>query len=86
MRGTIPAPELPPSPRSALVIATATYADQDLSQLRAPVHLSCHGLLDARDRLCFAATGTDKAVLSATAVESTWLAERLEECRSDPAI
>jgi DNA-binding beta-propeller fold protein YncE len=132
LRGTIPAPELPSGPRSALIIATATYSDQALSQLRAPaqdaaalagvlgdaaiggfavtqvvdqdeptirrtaarfldgrgtgelvlVYLSCHGLLDARGRLFFAATDTDKGLLSATAVEATWLTERLEECRA----
>ncbi|MEV0568379.1 ATP-binding protein [Dactylosporangium sp. NPDC050588] len=38
MRGRTPAPELPPGPRFALVIATATYADPALSQLRAPAH------------------------------------------------
>ncbi|MFF5232697.1 ATP-binding protein [Dactylosporangium sp. NPDC000521] len=38
MRGRAPAPELPPGPRFALVIATATYADPALSQLRAPAH------------------------------------------------
>ncbi len=132
MRNSIPAPDLPPGPRSALIIATAAYADQELAQLRAPaqdaaalarvlgdpaiggfavtqvvdkderdirravarfldgrgtgelvlVYLSCHGLLDARGRLFFAATDTDKGLLSATAVESTWLTERLEECRA----
>ena len=32
----LPAPDLPPGPRSALVIATTTYDDPDLRQLRAP--------------------------------------------------
>jgi len=36
LSGRVPAPELPPGPRSALVIATNTYADETLSQLRAP--------------------------------------------------
>jgi WD40 repeat protein len=33
----VAAPDLPPGPRSALIIATATYADSRLSQLRSPV-------------------------------------------------
>lgn len=33
----VPAPSLPPGPRSALVIATNTYADSRLRQLRSPV-------------------------------------------------
>jgi hypothetical protein len=132
LRGTIPAPDLPPGPRSALIIATAAYADDGLRQLRSPaqdaaalagvlgdpaiggfaitslidqdeptitrtaarflhgrgtgelvlIYLSCHGLLDARGRLFFAATDTDKDLLSATAIESTWLTDRLEECRA----
>lgn len=34
--GTAPAPDLPSGPRLALIIATATYHDQGLRQLRAP--------------------------------------------------
>ena len=99
------APDLPPGPRAALVIATTRYADPQLGQLRAPtrdaaeleavlsdasvggfavtmvvdqeeakvrrdvarflsgrdtdelvvVYLSCHGVLDARGHLYFAA-------------------------------
>jgi len=117
---TRPAPELPPGPRLALVVATAAYADASLRQLRAPardaadlaevladpavggftvttvadaagqelrlavgdfldgrgsgdlvlVYLSCHGLVDARRRLYFAAADTRKSRLAATAVES----------------
>jgi hypothetical protein len=33
---TRPAPELPPEPRLALVVATTTYSDRSLRQLRAP--------------------------------------------------
>jgi WD40 repeat protein len=33
----VPAPDLPPGSRSALVIATSTYADSQLGQLRSPV-------------------------------------------------
>jgi uncharacterized caspase-like protein len=32
--------------------------------------------------LKFAAADTDKGLLAATAVESSWLVERLEECRA----
>lgn len=46
------------------------------------VYLSCHGVLDARGRLYFAATDTEKAHLASTAVESAWLLDRLEECRA----
>ncbi|WP_242882108.1 caspase, EACC1-associated type [Actinomadura litoris] len=126
-----PAPE-PPGPRLALVVATSTYADPALTQLRAPaqdaaavadvladpriggftlttvldrseaeirraintfltgrhrddlvvIYLSCHGLQDKRGRLYFAATDTIKTELAATAVESAWLLDRLEECRA----
>lgn len=129
---TRPAPDLPPGPRAALVIATSAYADPELSQLRAPVrdadelvqvladpdvaaftvtplinqpeprirraigafladrgtddlvlvYLSCHGLLDKRGRLYFAATDTAKTQLGATALESAWLLDQLDECRA----
>src|SRR5262249_14696749 len=46
------------------------------------LYLSCHGVLDARGRLYFAATDTVKTQLSATGVESVWLLDRLEECRA----
>ena len=36
--GTVPAPELPPGPRLALVIATSAYDDPGLRQLLAPAH------------------------------------------------
>ena len=108
--GTRLAPDLPPGPRAALVIATTSYQDPELSQLRAPaddaqdlaevladpgiggftvtpvidaderqvrraidvflsgrgigdvvlVYLSCHGVLDRRNRLYFAAADTVK--------------------------
>jgi hypothetical protein len=47
------------------------------------VYMSCHGLLDRQDRLYFAATDTRKDRLAATAVEASWLWDRLEECRSN---
>jgi hypothetical protein len=126
-----PAPDLPPGPRAALVVATTSYADPVLRKLRSPatdatelaavladpaiggfevttvldptaqqlriavhdfldargpeqlvvVYLSCHGLTDLRRRLYFAATDTYKARLAATGVESSWLLDRLNECR-----
>ena len=46
------------------------------------VYLSCHGLLDARRRLYFAATDTRKDRLAATGVESAWVMDQLEHCRA----
>ncbi|WP_067477175.1 caspase, EACC1-associated type [Nocardia amamiensis] len=46
------------------------------------VYLSCHGVLDRRGNLYFAATDTDKQQLSSTALESSWLLNRLDECRA----
>ena len=46
------------------------------------VYLSCHGLLDARRRLYFAATDTRKDRLGATGVESAWVLDQLEHCRA----
>lgn len=130
--GTRRAPDLPPGPRAALVIATASYQDSALSQLRATaddaqaltdvlgdpsiggfvvtpvidaderrarrmidlflsgrdpgdvvlVYLSCHGVLDRRNRLYFAAADTVKDHLSATGIPAAWLLEQLEECRA----
>ena len=121
-----------PGPRLALVVATNTYTDPGLRQLRAPaqdaedlthvladpgiagftvttvidkpsyqvrlaiedflasrgtgdlllVYLSCHGLLDARRRLYFAATDTRKDRLGSTGVEAAWLMDQLEHCRA----
>src|SRR5580704_832773 len=130
--GTVLAADLPPSPRAALVIATASYQDTKLSQLRAAaddaralaavlgdpdiggftvtpvmdgderqvrrsvvtflsgrgvgdvvlVYLSCHGVLDRRNRLYFAAADTVKDALSGTGIPAEWLKEQLEECRA----
>ena len=121
-----------PGPRLALVVATNTYTDPGLRQLRAPardaedlsqvladsgiggfavttvidqsalevrlaiedfldgrgtgdlllVYLSCHGLLDARRRLYFAATDTRKDRLGSTGVEAGWVLDQLEHCRA----
>jgi len=46
------------------------------------VYLSCHGLLDARRRLFFAATDTRKDRLGSTGVESAWVLDQLEHCRA----
>ena len=48
----------------------------------AVVYLSCHGVLDRRNRLYFAAADTFKTRLSATGISSAWLLEQLEECRA----
>ena len=127
-----PAADPLPGPRLALVVATNTYTDPGLRQLRAPardaddltqvladpgiggfavttvidqpahqvrlaieeflngrgtgdlllVYLSCHGLLDARRRLYFAATDTRKDRLGSTGVESAWVLDQLEHCRA----
>src|SRR5215472_1781601 len=130
--GTRLAPDLPPGPRAALVIATTSYQDPELRQLRAPAHdaqdlaevladpgiggftvtrvidanegqarralgvflagrgvgdvvvvyLSCHGVLDRRNRLYFAAADTVKTQLSSTGIPAAWLLDQLEECRA----
>lgn len=46
------------------------------------VYLSCHGLVDLRRRLYFAATDTRKDRLASTGVEAQWLLEQLEDCRA----
>ena len=46
------------------------------------VYLSCHGLLDARRRLYFAATDTRKDRLGSTGVESAWVLDQLDHCRA----
>lgn len=46
------------------------------------VYLSCHGLVDARRRLYFAARDTLKGRLASSGVESHWLLEQLEDCRA----
>ncbi len=45
------------------------------------MYLSCHGVLDDRGRLYYAAVDTDRALLSATAVSAAWLNEQFEDCR-----
>ena len=46
------------------------------------VYLSCHGLLDVRRRLYFAAIDTRKDRLGSTGVESAWVLDQLEHCRA----
>ena len=46
------------------------------------LYLSCHGVLDPRGRLHFAATDSEKKHLVTTALASTLLLDLLEECRA----
>jgi len=46
------------------------------------VYLSCHGLVDLRRRLYFAARDTQKNRLAASGVEARWLLDQLEDCRA----
>lgn len=46
------------------------------------VYLSCHGLVDVRRRLYFAARDTLKSRLASSGVEAHWLLEQLEDCRA----
>ena len=46
------------------------------------VYLSCHGLVDARRRLYFAARDTIKHRLASSGIESHWLLDQLEDCRA----
>lgn len=46
------------------------------------VYLSCHGLVDGRRRLYFAARDTLKSRLASSGVEAHWLLEQLEDCRA----
>src|SRR5829696_3758272 len=129
---TAPSPPLRDERRLALVLATETYGDPSLRQLRAPardikdltdvladpeiggfavtsvidkaaheirlaieeflddrrpddlllLYLSCHGLVDPRRRLFFAASDTLKNRLAATGVEAQWLLDQLDDCRA----
>jgi Caspase domain len=46
------------------------------------VYLSCHGLVDLRRRLYFAARDTLKNRLASSGVEAHWLLDQLEDCRA----
>lgn len=50
------------------------------------VYLSCHGVLDSRNRLYYTATDTERDALSVTAVSAAWLNDQLEECRAKQQI
>lgn len=56
-------------------------ADRRLDDL-VLVYLSCHGLVDVRRRLYFAARDTLKHRLASSGVEAHWLLEQLEDCRA----
>ncbi len=56
-------------------------ADRSTSDLLL-VYLSCHGLVDLRRRLYFAARDTVKNRLAASGVEAHWLLDQLEDCRA----
>ena len=77
--------------------AVTTVIDQSAHQIRLAVedflagrgtgdlmlvYLSCHGLLDVRRRLYFAAADTRKDRLGATGVEAAWVLDQLEHCRA----
>jgi uncharacterized caspase-like protein len=46
------------------------------------IYLSCHGVLDDRGRLYYAATDTRRQRTAATAIAAAWLNDRLEDCRA----
>ncbi len=47
------------------------------------VYLSCHGVLDRRGRLYFAAADTEVARLASTGVGAGWLLARLDDCAAE---
>ena len=46
------------------------------------VYLSCHGMVDMRRRLYFAARDTIKNRLASSGVEANWVLDQLEDCRA----
>jgi uncharacterized caspase-like protein len=46
------------------------------------MYMSCHGVLDRRGRLYFAAADTLKSQLGSTGIPSAWLLDQLDECRA----
>jgi hypothetical protein len=46
------------------------------------LYLSCHGVLDDRGRLYYAATDTQSRRLGLTGIPSEWLNDQLEDCRA----
>lgn len=63
-------------------LAVVEFLTDRLPEDVALVYLSCHGLMDVRRRLYFAANDTLKDRLSATGIEAHWLLDQLEECRA----
>ncbi len=69
-------------PARAILLAVEDFlADRGTGDLLL-VYLSCHGVLDDRRRLFFAAKDTRKDRLGATGVESAWVRDQLEHCRA----
>jgi WD40 repeat protein len=69
-------------PARAILLAIEDFlADRGTGDLLL-VYLSCHGVLDDRRRLFFAAKDTRKDRLGATGVESAWVRDQLEHCRA----
>ncbi|MHB8241646.1 MAG: caspase family protein [Solirubrobacteraceae bacterium] len=69
------------APAQLLRRRVAEFCAQGAPSDLALVYLSCHGILDDRGRLHYAAVDTDRALLSATAVSAVWLNEQLDDCR-----
>ncbi len=80
--GTVPAPDLPPGPRYALVIATTDYEDASLRQLRAPARDAADLAEALADPQIGAFTVTSVINESARGIRRTvehFLAERLRD-------
>ena len=63
-------------------LAVADFLDGRNTDDLVLLYLSCHGLLNQRRELYFAATDTRKSRLAATAVQAQWLSAQLDECRA----
>jgi tRNA A-37 threonylcarbamoyl transferase component Bud32 len=66
----------------SLRVAIDEYLATRVRDETALVYLSCHGVLTARRRLYFAAADTKTDRLPATALDSRWLNECLDDCRA----
>lgn len=70
------------SPRATLLEEIEGFcADRRLDD-QLLIYLSCHGVLDDRGRLYYAATDTRRDRLAATAIEAGWLNDRFEDSRA----
>jgi uncharacterized caspase-like protein len=69
------------APAESLRRQIASFCAQVAPGDLALVYLSCHGVLDDRGRLYYAAADTDRSLLAATGVAAGWLNEQLEDCR-----